>query len=109
MTSWIALAASSLLQVGWLISLREIEGVRRPVPILLYAVFGLCSTWLLSRSLQRIPLGTAYAVWTGLSVVGAVAFEALTGREWLGPFRLACILVIAAAAAGLQLTGAPAR
>jgi quaternary ammonium compound-resistance protein SugE len=105
MTSWLMLGASSLFQVGWLVSLREISGFRRPVPLLCYAFFGLASTFLLSRSLEKIPLATAYAVWTGLSVAGALLFESASGRHASGPLRLACILLILAATAGLQLTG----
>ena len=109
MNAWLALAASSALQVGWLVSLRQLDGLRRPAPLLLYAVFGLASTYLLSRSLQKIPMGTAYAVWTGLSVVGSIAVDSFAGRGLGGPVRIACILLIVAAAAGLQLTAAPAR
>ena len=107
MTPWLLLGASSLFQVGWLVSLREIEGFRRPVPLLLYAVFGLASTFLLSRSLERIPLATAYAAWTGLSVLGTLLFEIGSGRQTGEPLRMALVLLIVAATAGLQLTGAP--
>lgn len=105
MTPWLMLGASSLFQVGWLVSLRETSGFRRPIPLLLYAVFGLASTFLLSRSLEKIPLATAYAVWTGLSAVGALLFEMANGRQAGEPLRIACVLLILAATAGLQLTG----
>ena len=107
MTPWLLLGASSLFQVGWLVSLREIEGFRRPVPLVLYSVFGLASTFLLSRSLERIPMSTAYAVWTGLSVLGTLLFEIGSGRQAGEPLRVAFILLIVAATAGLQLTSAP--
>ena len=106
MTPWLQLCASSLFQVGWLVSLRETDGFRRPLPLLLYAVFGLASTFLLSRSLEKIPMATAYAVWTGLSVLGTLLFEIGSGRQAGEPLRLAFILLIVAAAAGLQLTSA---
>ena len=105
MVPWLLLVASSLFQVGWLVSLRETEGFRRPVPLILYAVFGLASTFLLSRSLERIPLATAYAVWTGLSVLGTLVFEIGSGRQSGEPLRIAFVLLIVAATAGLQLTG----
>src|SRR4029077_2762718 len=107
MTPWLQLGASSLFQVGWLVSLREIEGIRRPMPLLLYAVFGLASTFLLSRSLERIPMATAYAVWTALSVLGTLVFEIGSGRQAGEPLRVAFVLLIVAATAGLQLTGSP--
>jgi len=85
------------------------EGVRRPIPLLCYAVFGLASTYLLSRSLERIPLGTAYAVWTGLSVAGSLLLEICSGRQSGGVLRFLCVLAILIATAGLQATGAAAR
>jgi quaternary ammonium compound-resistance protein SugE len=106
MRPWLLLGASSLFQVGWLVSLRETSGFRRPVPLVCYAVFGLASTFLLSRSLEKIPLATAYAVWTGLSVAGSLLFEMASGRQAGGSLRIACILLILAAATGLQLAGA---
>ena len=105
MMPWLMLGASSLFQVGWLVSLRETSGFRRPVPLLLFAVFGLASTFLLSRSLEKIPLATGYAVWTGLSAVGALLFEMASGRQAGEPLRIACVLLILAATAGLQLAG----
>ncbi len=105
MKPWLLLGASSLFQVGWLVSLRATEGFRRPLPLVLYAIFGMASTLLLSRSLERIPLGTAYAVWTALSVVGCVLFEIGRGRQPGEPLRIAFVLLILAATAGLHLTG----
>jgi quaternary ammonium compound-resistance protein SugE len=80
------------------------DGFRRPVPLLFCAAFGLASTLLLSRSLERIPMATAYAVWTGLSVLGTFLYEIGSGRQANEPLRVAFILLIVAATAGLQLT-----
>ena len=109
MTPWLLLGASSLFQVGWLVSLRETSGLRRPVPLLCYAVFGLASTFLLARSLDKIPLATAYAVWTGLSLAGSLLFEMASGRQSASSLRIACIVLILVAATGLQLSGPPTR
>jgi quaternary ammonium compound-resistance protein SugE len=62
LTPWLLLGASSLFQVCWLVSLRALDGFRRPTALFFYALFGLASTYLLSRCLEKIPLGTAYAV-----------------------------------------------
>lgn len=105
MSPWLLLGVSSLFQVGWLVSLRATEGFRRPLPLVFYAIFGMASTFLLSRSLEKIPLGTAYAVWTALSVIGCVLFEIGRGRQPGEPLRIAFVLVILAATAGLHLTG----
>jgi quaternary ammonium compound-resistance protein SugE len=105
LTPWLLLGASSLFQVGWLVSLRALDGLRRLDALFSYAFFGLASTWLLSRSLEKIPLETAYAVWTSLSVVGCLLFEVGRGRQPAEPLRLAFVLVILAATTGLRLTG----
>jgi len=105
MTPWLLLGASSLFQVGWLVSLRALDGFRRPYAIVFYAFFGLASTWLLSRSMEKIPLATAYAVWTALSVVGCLLLEIARGRQTGEPLRIAFVLLILAATTGLQITG----
>ena len=67
-------------------------------------------TFLLSRSLEKIPMATAYALWTGLSVLGTLLFEIGSGKPAGGALRVAFILLIVAATAGLQLTStAPLR
>jgi len=58
-------------------------------------------------SLEKIPLATAYAVWTGLSAVGSLLDEMAGGRQTGEPLRIVCILFILAATTGLQLAGAP--
>ena len=105
MKSWIFLIASSLLQIGWLVSLRETHGMTRLAPLAMNAMFGFTSTLLLSFSLQRIPMSTAYAVWTGLSIVGSVLSDLPARPAGLLP-KAACILLILAGTTGLRLAGA---
>ena len=105
MKSWVLLVASSLLQVGWLVSLRETHGMTRLAPLAVNALFGFSSTLLLSLSLEGIPMSTAYTVWTGLSIAGIVVAD-LGFRFGAAPARLACIALILVGAAGLKLAGA---
>jgi quaternary ammonium compound-resistance protein SugE len=100
---WLYLLASSVLQVGWIESLGRTEGFRRLVPLLWYAGFGITSTFTLSRALQTVPVGTAYAVWTGLSVAGSVLYEVAIGRTTASLARGACLVAILAGTAGLRL------
>ena len=102
MRGWLFVVLSALLQIGWLIALRQIEGFRRPVPLLLYAFFGFTSAWCLGRALAVLPLSVAYAAWTGISVAGSVAVDVLVAGE-IGFARLVCILLIVAGAAGLRV------
>ena len=106
--AWLFLVASAGFQVGWLLSLKESHGFTRLVPMIGYVLFGLGSAMCLSRSLQGIPLSTAYAVWTGISVAGSVlADSSVLNRN--GAPRLLCILVILAGTTGLKLTEAAPR
>lgn len=101
---WIFLVLSALLQVGWVVSLRQTEGFTRVVPILFFGFFGFTSTVCLAKALEGIPMGVAYAVWTGISVAGAVLVDLLVFRE-VGLFRLACIVLILLGTTGLKLAG----
>lgn len=102
--SWVFLILSGLLQVGWVVSLRQTQGFTRLVPTLFFAFFGLTSTVCLAQALKGLPMGVAYAVWTGISVAGSVLVDLVVFRE-MGLFRLACIVLILLGSAGLKLAG----
>ena len=102
MKAWGFLLLSSLLQIGWLVALRETHGFTRLVPILFYALFGLSSTFCLARALEGIPMSTAYAVWTGISVVGSILTDPARIRQ-PDALRIACILLVLAGVTGLKL------
>ena len=101
---WAYLVLSALLQVGWVVSLRQTQGFTRLVPVLLFGLFGLTSTICLSRALDGIPMGVAYAIWTGISVAGSVFIDLVVFRE-AGLLRLACIALILLGTTGLKLAG----
>ncbi len=106
MKAWSFLFASGILQIGWLVALRETQGFTRVVPIVFYALFGLSSTYCLAKALEGIPMSTAYAVWTGISVVGSVIVDpTLFTRPNL--LRIACILLVVAGVAGLKILERP--
>lgn len=102
--AWIFLILSGLLQVGWVVSLRQTQGFTRFVPILFFVFFGLTSTVCLAQALKGIPMGVAYAVWTGISVTGSVLVDVIVFRE-VGLLRLACIVLILLGTTGLKLAG----
>ena len=102
--AWITLFAAGLLEIGWAIGLKESHGFTRPVPLAwtLAALIG--SMALLSIAIRQLPLGTAYAVWTGIGAVGTAALGmALYGESTAAP-RLVFIGLILAGIAGLRLT-----
>lgn len=102
--AWLFLILSGLLQIGWVVSLRQTHGFTRFVPILFFAFFGLTSTVCLAQALKGIPMGVAYAVWTGISVAGSVLVDVIVFRE-VGLLRLACIVLILLGTTGLKLAG----
>ena len=68
--AWAYLTIAGLLEVGWAIGLKYSDGFSKPVPSLLTVAAMVISIWLLSVAMKIIPVGTAYAVWTGIGAIG---------------------------------------
>lgn len=102
-TAWIALVAAAGLDVVWALAMKRADGFRHLGWSLasLVALAGL--VLLLGRSLQVLPVGTAYAVWTGLGAAGTVLLGAALFGETLTPARLAWIALIVLGVVGLRL------
>lgn len=101
--AWIYLAIAGVLEVGWAVGLKYTEGLTRFWPTVLTAVAILGSMGFLALALRTLPMGTAYAVWTGIGTVGTVAFGILLFNEPSDALRLACIGLILAGIVGLKL------
>ncbi|WP_028105197.1 quaternary ammonium compound efflux SMR transporter SugE [Pseudoduganella violaceinigra] len=103
---WIVLLLAGLLEVVWAVGLKYTEGFTRLVPsaITLSAMAG--SVILLGLALRALPLGTAYAVWTGIGTIGTVIWGIMMMNEPAGMARIACIAMIVAGIAGLKLLSA---
>ena len=71
MAAWIYLFIAGLLEVAWAFSMKLSEGFTRPLASGLTIVLALASFWLLALAMKSLPLGTAYAIWTGIGAVGA--------------------------------------
>lgn len=102
--AWIYLFIAGLLEIAWAIGLRYTEGFSRLWPTAWTLVAMVASILFLAQALKTIPLGTGYAVWTGIGVVGTALFGMILFDESRDPFRLACILVIVAGIAGLRFS-----
>jgi quaternary ammonium compound-resistance protein SugE len=102
---WLLLVIAGLLEVVWAIGLKFSEGFTRPAASAITIVAMLASFYLLSRALLVLPVGTGYAVWTGIGAAGA----AIVGMAWLGePATLArglCLLLIVCGIIGLKVAG----
>jgi quaternary ammonium compound-resistance protein SugE len=100
---WLSLLLSGAFEVGWIVSLKAMDGLSRGLPLLGYAVFGLGASVFLSLALKSIPLATAYAVWMGVSVIGTVLVDAAVFKQPWTVFRGVCAILIVAGACGLKI------
>ncbi|WP_237059653.1 quaternary ammonium compound efflux SMR transporter SugE [Microbulbifer sediminum] len=107
MTSpWFLLVLAGLLEVGWAIGLKYTDGFSRPLPSVLTVLTMVASFYCLARALTEIPVGTGYAVWTGIGAVGTAILGIVLFAESAALPRLFCIGLIVAGIAGLRLTAA---
>ncbi len=101
--SWVYLFVAGLFEIGWAIGLKYTEGFTKLVPTLWTAAAFLASIGLLGIALKTLPVGTAYAVWTGIGAVGTAILGVYLLGEPATVARLACILLIVAGIVGLKL------
>ena len=104
--AWVFLVAAGVLEIGFAVALKQSDGFSRLVPSLLFAAFGAASFLLLSQALKSLPIGTAYAVWTGIGASGTAIVGMLALGEPAQAARLVCIVLIVAGVVGLRLVGA---
>jgi quaternary ammonium compound-resistance protein SugE len=100
---WILLFFAGLFEIGWAVGLRYSDGWTRLIPSLLTLAAMAVSFALLSLALRGLPLGTAYAVWTGIGAVGTAIVGMLFLGETLSLLRIASILLIVIGLLGLKL------
>lgn len=100
---WIYLLLAGIFEIGFAIGLKYTEGFTRLWPSVGTIVAAGISLWLLTQALRTIPVGTAYAVWTGIGAVGVAALGVVLFSESASPARLGCIALIVAGVVGLKL------
>jgi len=101
--AWIILFVAGLFEIGWAVGLKYTEGFTRPVPTILTAISLLASMGLLGWAVKSLPLGTAYAVWTGVGAVGTAIVGMLLFKEPATAGRLVCLALIVSGILGLKL------
>jgi len=102
--SWYILILAGLFEIGWAIGLEYSDGLSKPLPTLGTVVALVVSMLLLAQAVQRLPVGTAYAVWTGIGAVGTATLGVYLFEEPATPARFAFIGLIVVGIAGLHLT-----
>ena len=101
---WIYLILAGLLEMGWAIGLKYTEGFSRPWPSLGTITAMIASFYFLSQALRTIPVGTGYAVWTGIGAVGTALLGILILGESVAPLRLLSLTLIVMGMIGLKLS-----
>jgi quaternary ammonium compound-resistance protein SugE len=102
--AWAYLLVAGLFEIGWAVGLKYTQGFSRFLPSLATLASMALSVGFLGLALRNLPLGTAYAVWTGIGVIGTAALGIHLFGEPAAPLRLACIALIVAGIVGLRLT-----
>ncbi|MDN3275341.1 SMR family transporter [Frankia sp. RB7] len=100
---WMILASAGLLEIGFAFGMKWSVGFTRLIPALFTAATGLSSVFLLSLALRTLPVGTGYAVWTGIGAAGTAILGIVVLGDSASPARLLCIVLILAGVIGLKL------
>ncbi|MEQ8964283.1 MAG: quaternary ammonium compound efflux SMR transporter SugE [Azospirillaceae bacterium] len=101
--AWVVLVVAGLFEVGWAVGLKYTQGFTRLWPTLGTVVAMVASFWLLALALRTLPLGTAYAVWTGIGTVGTAILGMVLFSESTDVLRILCIALIVTGIVGLKL------
>lgn len=102
--AWVVLGLAGLLEVVWATAMKYSYGFTRPLPTLLMVIAMIGSFWLLALALRSLPLGTAYAIWTGIGAAGAFVVGIAVMGETASAARIGSLLLIVAGMIGLKLS-----
>lgn len=104
--AWIFLFVAGVFEIGFAMGLKYSEGFSRPLPTVLMVAAGAISFYLLSVAMKSLPVGTAYAVWTGIGAAGTVVLGILFLKESADLLRMLSILLILVGVVGLRVSSA---
>ncbi|MXN46119.1 QacE family quaternary ammonium compound efflux SMR transporter [Shinella kummerowiae] len=99
---WILLTLAGLFEIGWAIGLKYTDGFTKPLPTALTAGSMVISIVLLGLAVKTLPIGTAYAIWTGIGTVGTVMLGIFLFAEPVTAIRMGCITLIVTGILGLK-------
>ena len=102
--AWLYLLVAGLLEIAWAVGLKLSQGFSRPLPTAFTIVTMIGSFVFLSLAMRSLPLGTAYAIWTGIGAIGTATLGIFLFDESAAAGRLVCIVLIVAGIVGLKLT-----
>lgn len=104
---WLLLFIAGVFEVIWAVALKYAHGFTRPLPTAVFAVAMIISVFLLGRAAKELPIGTAYAVWTGVGAAGTAVLGMVLFGESTDWRRLVCLLLVLTGISGLKLLDAP--
>ncbi len=100
---WFYLLVAGLFEISWAVGLKFSHGFTQLVPSVLTVIGMIASFYFLALALKNLPLGTAYAIWTGIGTIGTVIFGIVLFKEPVTAVRLFCIALIVSGITGLKL------
>jgi len=101
--AWVLLSIAGIIEIAFAFCMKWSDGFTRLIPALLTVATGLSSVFLLSLSLRTLPVGTGYAVWTGIGAAGTAIMGIAVLGDSAEPLRIFCIALILAGVIGLKL------
>ena len=103
LNAWVSLLIAGIMETGWAVGLKYTQGFTQLIPsVLTIALMG-GSFYFLSKSLETLPIGTAYAIWTGIGAVGTVIIGILVFGESREILRILCLLLVISGIFGLKV------
>jgi len=100
---WIILLLAGLFEIGWAIAMKYSDGFTVLLPSVITAVGYIASAVFLSMALKQLPLGTAYAMWTGMGIVGTTVLGVFLFQEKLSVSQVICVILILVGIIGLKI------
>ena len=100
---WLALLLAGMLEVTWAVAMKMSEGFSKLLPSIITGVGYIASAIFLASALKKLPLGTAYAMWTGFGIIGTTVLDVFLFRESLSAPQIVCVALIGVGIAGLKL------
>lgn len=101
--AWFFLVLAGIFEIGFAICLKLSDGFAKWLPTGLFMIFACLSFWFLTRALQTIPIGTSYAIWTGIGAFGTAIIGMIFFSESTSPARMILLLVLIGSIIGLKL------
>lgn len=101
--AWIYLMVAGVFECVWAVGLKYTEGFSKPIPSVITVAAMIASVWLLAMAMKEIPIGTAYAIWTGIGAVGVAIIGMILFQESKDIVRIMSLLLIISGIIGLKL------